>query len=107
MTTFQKFNASSNDEINERFVDNEVCEIQTFRDRSKHLRIMDKDGKFCRFERMVGDKGEVSLNFGKFKGLPLEDLDKGYVDWLINQEWCKPELKRTFEHLNKVGNLIV
>ena len=106
MSAFKKFNAS-NDEINERFVDNEVCEIQTFRDRSKHLRIMDKDGKFCRFERLVGDKGEVTLNFGKFKGLPLEDLDSGYVEWLVKQEWLKPELKRTFEHLGRVGNLLV
>ena len=37
----------------------------------------------------------------------LEDLDSGYVEWLGKQEWLKPELKRTFEHLGRVGNLLV
>jgi uncharacterized protein (DUF3820 family) len=88
--------------IVERFVDNEVYETQTFRDGSKHLRVSDAEGKFCRFDRLVGN---ASLGFGKYKGIPLQDLDEGYVKWLVDQEWCKPELVRTFKHLKEVGNL--
>ena len=81
--------------IVERFVKNEEFEIQTFKDGTKHLRVSDNEGKFCRFERLVGKAGEVSLGFGKFKGVPLE------------ADWCKEELKRTFDYLKKNGNLLV
>ena len=93
--------------IVERFVKNEEFEVQTFRDNTKHLRVSDNEGKFCRFERLVGKAGEVSLGFGKFKGVPLEDLDSGYINWLVEADWCKEELKRTFDYLKKNGNLLV
>tara|TARA_E500000305_G_C4005367_1_gene229603 strand:- start:587 stop:868 length:282 start_codon:yes stop_codon:yes gene_type:complete len=80
--------------IVERFVDNEQSEIQTFRDGSKHLRVSDAEGKFCRFDRML----DGVIGFGKYKGTPIKELDSGYCKWLIEQEWCKPELVRTIKY---------
>ena len=81
------------EQIVERFVKNEETSEQTFKDGSKHLRVNDSEGKFCRFERII----DGVIGFGKYKGTPIKDLDEGYCRWLIEQEWTKPELIRTIE----------
>ena len=82
------------DDFVERFVKDEQSEVQTFKDGSKHLRVSDKDGKFCRFERII----DGVIGFGKYKGTPIKELDDGYLKWLVQQEWTRPELLRTIKY---------
>jgi len=35
------------------------------------------------------DSGKINLNFGKYKGRPLDEIvttDMGYITWMINSE---------------------
>ena len=36
---------------------------------------------------------EIVLPFGKFKGLPLDEVPLTYLDWLVDQEWLKDPLR--------------
>lgn len=29
------------------------------------------------------------MPFGKFKGVPIKDVDESYLDWLVEQDWLK------------------
>jgi uncharacterized protein (DUF3820 family) len=43
---------------------------------------------------------DFEMPFGKYKGDMLSDIPVGYLDWLIGQDWCKPELEeRIIRHL--------
>lgn len=37
------------------------------------------------------------IPFGKHKGLHCSDIDVSYLDWLIGQDWLRPELKEQIE----------
>lgn len=34
-----------------------------------------------------------TIAFGKHKGKLITELDTGYLDWLIRQNWLKPPLR--------------
>jgi uncharacterized protein (DUF3820 family) len=38
-----------------------------------------------------------TLPFGKHKGEKCGDVPVGYLDWLIGQDWLKPDLKEQIE----------
>jgi len=37
------------------------------------------------------------LQFGKYKGQTLADVPSGYLDWLREQDWVKPDLMDAVE----------
>ena len=39
------------------------------------------------------------INFGKFKGTALVDLNHGYVNWLLEQETLNSNLRKSLETL--------
>lgn len=39
------------------------------------------------------------INFGKFKGTALFDLNHGYVNWLLEQETLNSNLRKSLEAL--------
>jgi uncharacterized protein (DUF3820 family) len=39
------------------------------------------------------------INFGKFKGTALVDLNHGYVNWLLEQETLNSNLRKSLEAL--------
>jgi uncharacterized protein (DUF3820 family) len=40
---------------------------------------------------------EPVMPFGKYKGEPLADIPVSYLDWIIGQDWIKPDLKEQIE----------
>lgn len=41
--------------------------------------------------------GKDIMTFGKFKGLPLEKVDKGYISWFLQQDWTEEKYPDLFE----------
>jgi uncharacterized protein (DUF3820 family) len=44
------------------------------------------------------DDSDPILPFGKHKGERCSDVPVGYLDWLIGQDWLKPDLKQEIEN---------
>ncbi len=42
--------------------------------------------------RLAWRDGVVVINFGKYAGVPLKDVDRGYLGWILNGQFS-PELK--------------
>jgi len=42
------------------------------------------------------------MPFGKFKGTPIGQLDKSYVEWMLRQDWLEPKFP-TLHKLLKFG----
>lgn len=45
----------------------------------------------------MADNDDTVMPFGKHKGEELQDIPVAYLDWLIGQDWLKPDLKETIE----------
>jgi uncharacterized protein (DUF3820 family) len=43
------------------------------------------------------DENDPIIPFGKHKGKRASDCPVSYLDWLIGQDWLKPELKEQVE----------
>lgn len=43
---------------------------------------------------------DFEMTFGKYKGEMVSDIPVGYLEWIIWQYWCRPELEeRIIRHL--------
>ena len=52
------------------------------------------------FEELMKDARDPIIPFGKHRGKYASDIPAEYLDWLIGQEWLKPELEQEiFQHL--------
>ena len=72
---------------------NFIIKEQIFKNGVKHLR---KECKKCnKFLGFVQQelKDDYILPFGKHKGELLKNVDKGYLNWLYDQDWVKENLK--------------
>jgi uncharacterized protein (DUF3820 family) len=81
----------------------ETCEIakkQTFKNGTTHIRVEDKTtGRFIRYEKQICEDPEMF--FGKYKGLKfseIHEINEGYFEWLLTQDWVKPNLRNTVQH---------
>jgi uncharacterized protein (DUF3820 family) len=45
----------------------------------------------------MSDENDPILPFGKHKGEHCSDVPVGYLDWLIGQDWLRPEMKEQIE----------
>ena len=53
------------------------------------------------------DSGKINLNFGKYKGRPLDEIvttDMGYITWMINSEKTPRDTKNIIESFIKKMN---
>ena len=75
----------------------ETTSVQTFKNGTKHLRVEDKNtGRFLRYEREISD--DPVMYFGKYKDMKFSEImveNEGYLDWLLEQDWLKDNLKNT------------
>jgi len=44
-----------------------------------------------------GEGDEMRVNFGKYKGLNVDEIPSDYLKWLTLQDWCEEK----FSHLLK------
>jgi len=52
------------------------------------------------FEELMSDTPDPIIPFGKHAGNYASDIDVGYLDWLIGQDWLDPNLeKQILAHL--------
>ena len=67
-------------------------EYQTFKNGTRHLRQTCRDcNKFLGFKQQpLAD--DFVMPFGKHKGKLFKDLDIGYLEWLIKQDWVKENM---------------
>lgn len=45
------------------------------------------------------------MPFGKYKGMAITDVyevDSKYLDWVVDQDWCRPKLKEIILGLKNV-----
>jgi uncharacterized protein (DUF3820 family) len=46
--------------------------------------------------------GETIIPFGKHKGEMVMDIERPYLEWLLEQEWLNPKLEKAItEHLER------
>ena len=52
------------------------------------------------FDELMSGTPDPIIPFGKHVGKYASDIDVSYLDWLIGQDWLKPDLeKQIHEHL--------
>lgn len=52
------------------------------------------------FEELMQETPDPVIPFGKHRGEYASDVPVDYLDWLIGQDWLKPDLeKQIHEHL--------
>jgi uncharacterized protein (DUF3820 family) len=49
------------------------------------------------FDDLMADDTDPVIPFGKHKGKYASDIDVKYLDWLIGEDWLRPELKQQIE----------
>jgi hypothetical protein len=47
---------------------------------------MSRTASFTDFAPAPAARAEYTLTFGKHKGLPLSEIDRGYLEWLLEQD---------------------
>ena len=62
-------------ELGEEF---ESDELKPYKDN------LDIEGKFKVRDKKDGNGKEIYINFGKYKGTCVDDIDEGYFEWMIN-----------------------
>lgn len=71
-----------------------VEKLQTFKNGTNHLRRYCKNcNKFFGFIQQEL-KDDYILHFGKYKGKKLNEVDDSYLEWLLNQDFIKENVKK-------------
>mgnify|MGYP003114213078 CR=1 FL=1 len=67
---------------------------QTFKNGTTHLRMDCKDcNKFIGYKQQMIDPEVFTFPFGKHKGLAIYETPNDYLEWLLNQDWLKDNLR--------------
>lgn len=69
-----------------------IYEKKIFKNNTTHIEALCLD---CGSHIQYMPQGEDKLHFGKYKGMTIEEIserDLPYLEWLVNQTWCKNNL---------------
>ena len=72
---------------------NNTQELQTFKNGVKHLRVSCGEcNKFISYKQQPITDNYI-IKFGKYKNCKINEIPRSYLDWLVNEDWIKENLK--------------